>query len=208
MWFLPTRRPHLVERVFSVCPPTEPGRLIVDERDAHLYEGKKVPWPVHVVGNTTCFRDKINAAVRDFPDEDYYGSLGDDMIPESPGWDLELARSSGRTGIAGSSQVYIKGKIGAGVIGGDLVRALGWLCLPVVDHFYGDDAMELIGSTFGCLIMREDIKVAHYHFSVGRAPYDASYKTRGSSALDKQAFELWRGTEWPTVRDRIAHLYY
>ena len=197
----------MIERVFSVCPPTEPGVLIVDERDEGAYRNVISPWPVQVIENTSCFQEKINAAFRMFPDETYYGCLADDMIPETPGWDVELPRIAGRTGIAGSSQVYIKGKIGAGVIGGDLIRALGWLCCPVVKHFYGDDVLELIGAEFGCLTIREDIRIAHHHFSVGLAPYDASYKTRGSSAEDKAAFERWKRDEWPTIRGRIAHLY-
>lgn len=183
------------------------GIIIVDKSDFEIYEKKKLPWPVHMVFDCTCFRDKVNMGAAAFPNEPFYGVLGDDMVPETPGWDTELARVAGNRNIAGSSQVYIKGRIGAGAVGGDLVRVLGWLCCPAVRHFYSDDVMELIGSEFGCLTVRDDIRIAHHHFAAGKAPYDASYKTRGSAAEDKIAFENWKRTEWPAVRQRISSLY-
>lgn len=209
MWFMPSRRAHLVGRVFEKAPPSSPGVVVIDDGDQERYAAVSLPqdWALHVVKGCLCYRDKVNQTFDDFPDEAFYGIIADDMVAETPGWDRELVHTAGAVGICGSSQVHFAGHIGAGVIGGELVRALGWLCCPAVRHFYSDDVMELIGTHFGCLTVREDIRIAHHHFAAGLAPHDEVYKARGSSAEDKLAFERWKMSEWPGIRERLAPLY-
>ena len=209
MWIMPSIRPRLVERVFATAPPTSPGIVVVDRQDAPKYQDVTLPasWSLHVVDGCPYFRDKVNRAFADFPDAPFYGVIGDDMVAETPGWDVMLAERAGTTKIAGSSQVHFDNHIGAGCIGGDLVRALGWLCLPVVTHFYSDAALELIGAEFGCLTVHRDIRIAHHHFAVGLAEKDASYAARGDSNVDGAAFHLWQQTEWPALRERLRPLY-
>lgn len=208
MWFLPSRRSHLIERVFSVAPPAEPGIIIVNEPDVDAYRNLKIPdnWKIHAVKDCRFYRDKVNKAFDDFPNEPYYGILGDDMVPETPGWDAFLAWMAGKKNIAGSSQVYIKGRIGAGAVGGDLVRTCGWLCCPAVKHFYSDDVYELIGAEFKCITIYDHIRIAHHHFSVGMAPFDTFYQSR-SDADDKGAYERWKREEWPGLKEKLAPLY-
>lgn len=207
MWIIPSRRPHLVERVFSKTAVTEPGIVVINSEMASEYSGVKLPkdWAFHEVSGCEFYRDKINRTFADFPNEKYYGIIGDDSVPETEGWDIFLGEQAGRLNIAFGTQVYID-RGGGGAIGGDLIRALGWICLPVVQHFYSDDAIELIGKEFDCLKFFRGIRLAHHHFSVGRAPYDAVYKHR-SNGNDKQAFENWKLNDWPILRGKLAPLY-
>lgn len=209
MWLLPSVRPQLVERVFSVAPPSLPGMVVVNAPDASRYAGISLPpaWSLHVVDGCPYFRDKVNRVFAEFPAEPFYGIIADDMVAETPGWDVTLAELAGRVRIAGSSQVHIPGRIGAGALGGDLVRALGWLCLPAVTHFYSDAVLELIGAEFDCLTVRQDIRIAHHHFSVGLAKNDESYSSRGNLRADRAAFQKWQQNEWPALRNRLAGLY-
>lgn len=209
MWIMPSVRPQLVARVFSVAPPSLPGVVVVDRPDAARYAAVVLPpgWSLRIVDGCPFFRDKVNRVFADFPAEPFYGILGDDMVPETPGWDVTLGGLAGKAHIAGSSQVHIPGRIGAGAIGGDLVRALGWLCLPAVTHFYSDCVLELIGEEFNCLTVRQDIRIAHHHFSVGLAKNDASYRSRGDVRKDRAAFEQWKRNEWPALRDRLSPMY-
>ncbi len=207
MWFIPSRRPHLIERFFSIAPPIEPGAIVYDADMAEAYAALKIPhnWKIHEVKGCKVFRDKANQIFADFPNESYYGVIGDDTVPETQGWDIFLGERAGSRNIALGSQVYIK-RAGGGAIGGDLVRALGWLCCPAVNHFYSDDALDLIGAEFKCIKTYEGIRLAHHHFSVGKAPYDDVYKNRTNSD-DKKAFENWKRDDWPTLREKIAPLY-
>lgn len=207
MWFMPSRRPHLVERVFSKVVPAENGIVVINSEMAAAYSGVKLPshWRFHEVTGCEFFRDKMNQTFAEFPDEKYYGVISDDTVPETEGWDVFLGEKAGLLNIALGSQVYIE-RPGGGAIGGDLIRALGWLCCPAVKHFYSDDVVDLIGQEFDCLKVYRGVRLAHHHFSVGRAPYDEVYKNR-SDGNDKQAFENWKVNDWPAIREKLASLY-
>ena len=209
MWIIPSKRDHLIERVFSVAPPTLPGIVAVTEADATRYKDKVFPkgWSLHVVECGPFLRDKLNKVYKDFPEEKFYGVVGDDSVPETPGWDTFLAEKAGNRNIAGSNEVYIKnGHMGASALGGDLIRACGWLFLPHVTHFYADDAFELIGKEFNCFKKYNEIRIAHLHHSTGHAPFDDVYRER-SGGNDEKAFRNWQRNEWPTLREKLAPLY-
>lgn len=209
MWIVPSRRDHLIERVFSLAPPTMPGIVVVDRDDVGKYEAKRIPanWRLHVVDGCVYYRDKINAAFAAYPHEPFYGMVADDMVPVTPGWDVALGERAGQRSIAGSSQVFINNRhIGGGALGGDLVRACGWLCCPRVKHFYSDDVFELIGAEFSCFTVHRDIEIEHRHFSTGLAPYDNFYRTR-SDGEDRTNFEKWKIEEWPALKEKLAPLY-
>lgn len=181
--------------------------VVYDTDMAVEYANLKLPenWGLHEVKGCGFFSDKANRIFADFPNEKYYGIIGDDTVPETEGWDRFLGEKAGNLGIAVGSQVYIK-RHGGGAIGGDLVRACGWLCLPVVKHFYADDVLETIGAEFKCISFHDDIRLAHHHFSVGKAPYDEVYRNRTNSD-DKRAFENWKQNDWPILREGLAPLY-
>ncbi len=210
MWMMPCKRPHLLERVFGTVKPSEHGVILVNELEikSPKYKDRKLPsgWKFHVVDGCDFYRDRVNAAFDAFPDEDYYGLINDDHVPETPDWDKMLGERAGNNRVASAHQVFFKDRVGAHAIGGDLVRECGWLCCPAVKHFYSDDVLELIINEFNCHTKYDEIRVAHHHFSVGKAPYDEVYKKR-SDGDDKGAFETWKKNEWPALRERLKPLY-
>lgn len=207
MWLLPSRgRPHLIGRVFSVVPPHPEtvGMLVLDDDDAASYADVVLPhnWTRHIGPAGGGIGAIVNRVFAAFPNEDFYGVLSDDMVPLTPGWDVEMARAATPFDLIGAHQVH-GNRIGAIAMGGDLARCLGWLLCPAVRHFYGDDVMELMIAECGFTGMRADIQIEHLHFSSGRAPYDATYQGRGSSHADREAFEAWKETQWPVLRAKI-----
>lgn len=209
MWLMPSIRPHLVERTFSLAPPTMPGLVVIEAPSLDQYKDVSLPagWSLYPVDDCPYVRDKLNRVFEQFPDEPFYAMISDDMVAETPGWDVMLAERSGSKRIAGSSQVHFPDHLGAGAIGGDLVRACGWLSCPALKHFYSDVVLELIGATFNCATVYRDIRIAHHHFAAGLAKRDESYERRGSSAQDRSAFDVWKVKEWPALRERLAPLY-
>lgn len=193
--------------MFSLCPPTEPGLIVINEGFESYYESLKIPsnWKIHSVKDCRFVRDKLNRTFEDFPNEDYYGVIGDDTIPETPGWDTFLANKAGSKNIAVASQVFIE-RPAHGAIGGDLARACGWIMCPATKHFYSDDALELIGTEFKCWHYYPEIRIAHHHFSVGLAPWDGVYQDR-TDANDQRSFEQWKVNDWPILREKLAPLY-
>lgn len=203
MWILPSRnRPDLVARVFSKTTVTAPGVVAIDLDQVGLYEQLKLPdgWSV-LATERAFFGPKNNDIFRRFPDEPWYGTISDDMLPETEGWDVELPKSAGSWGAAWADD-KLYGRAVCIAFGGELIRALGFLCCPATQHFYNDDAHELIAKEFGG-VYRSDVSVPHLHFTKGLSVKDKTYDERPSSGADRKAFEAWKQREWPAIRDRV-----
>lgn len=204
MWIVCSRnRPHLVERIFSKVTPTERGLIAIDDDQEALYDGVKLPanWALDV-SPKNFFGPKNNDVFRRYPNEPFYGSMNDDMLPETEGWDAILSAAAGSWGAAWADDQLGK-RAGCVAFGGELVRALGFLCVPGLQHFYNDDAHETIASDLRIGIFREDVIVPHLHFSNGKAEHDATYRERPSHSADKLRFDVWKANEWPAQKVKV-----
>lgn len=207
MWILPTRgRPELAKRVFSVAPPTSSGVMVIDTDEIEKYAHVQLPktWS-KLIRPRLHLSAKVNEAFRAFPTQPWYGLIDDDSLPKTQGWDVEIAKAAGSWKIAWADNENDT-RMGVLVIGGELARALDWILLPAVKHFYVDDALELICAEFNIGVPLMDIKVPHLHFSIGKATYDSTYKERPSNAADKEAFHLWKEAEWPVLKIKLKAL--
>lgn len=207
MYILPTRgRPHLIPRFFASAPPVTKGVLALDEDDAHNYAGVQLPsnWTVRITPRAYC-TDKLNEAFKAFPDEPFYGFVMDDTVPLTPRWDVLLAKKAGAWGIAWPDDCLPGKRPSAIVLGGDLVRALGWIAEPTIKHFYADNVWEAMAADLKCAGRCEEIKVAHLHFSNGSAPFDKTYEERPDRAKDAASFRKWM-LVWPELKRRIESL--
>jgi hypothetical protein len=125
------------------------------------------------------------------------GSLGDDHVPVTPGWDRELAdaiTALGGTGISyGDDRHQHEALPTAPFISRDIADALGWMCLPGTLSKYCDDAWKALGEMAGCLSYVPGVIIEHLHPDAGKAPQDATYQHGNESwAADRQAFSAWR----------------
>ena len=115
MWIVPSRnRPHLVERIFSKVTPTEKGVIAIDDDQVDLYRHVTLPanWSLDI-SPKAFFGPKNNAVLARYPNEPWYGSMNDDMLPETEGWDSILPRVAGpdlyiTRHRAGGDQEYIE----------------------------------------------------------------------------------------------------
>jgi hypothetical protein len=88
----------------------------------------------------------LNKVFEIYPDEDWYGFIADDemLSEDSPkNWDQRLIAAAGRWGIAHAWEPWNNGRRCQGypVLGGKLVRAVGYLALPTCHHNFGFDSM-------------------------------------------------------------------
>lgn len=205
MWIMLSRnRPDLAQRVFSKVTPKEKGALVIDDDQIAVYAGVTLPENWRMISSPrTFFGPKNNEIFRMFPNEPWYGTINDDMLPETPGWDSILPEAAGKWGIAWADDV-LYGRAACVAFGGELVRALGWICVPAVRHFYTDDGYELVAKDLGIGVYRSDVKVPHLHFSNGKAVKDKTYEERPAVSKDRAAFMQWKTTEWPEIRQRVA----
>lgn len=180
MIVLPSRgRPTLLQRYFDEGQPEQPGVVVIDTDQMHLYSELRYPahWSVFSASPRCGFVRAMNEAFARYPNEPWYAFGGDDVIGRTPHWDTLLAAA-----VTPSTVVWpndgIRGACTLPVIGGDLVRALGWLCHPDLTHIYCDTLWGDIARVLNIGTYRSDILVEHLHFSNGKAEYDQTYRER------------------------------
>jgi hypothetical protein len=125
------------------------------------------------------------------------GSLGDDHVPVTPGWDLKLAAAIGEmggTGISYGDDRHQHGNLPtAPFISRDITDALGWMCLPGTMSKFCDNAWKALGVLAGCLAYRPEVVIEHLHPDAGKAAQDGTYRHGNESwEPDRQAFSAWQ----------------
>lgn len=206
MWILPSRnRPDRVARMFDKAPPSTRGIVAVDADQAKLYRGVKLPAGWVVEASQRCqYVAKHNFVFQRYPNEEWYGSLSDDMVPITEGWDVKLIERAGVLGVAYADDLFTR-RSGAFAVGGDLVRKLGWIFPPCFVHYYGDTTMELLCRELGLAGMQRDVIVEHRHYANKTKPgkYDETSLARPKLQDERKIWNEWLACEWPGIRQRL-----
>lgn len=194
MWVLPSRgRPHNLARFAQAYYRTgasTPVWLRLDSDDPAHPEG---PWTVHI-GPRVPLSQVYAEAFERFPDAPWYGFIADDVVPETPFWDVKLIEAAGTDGMAVPSGGHDPGGSPHFVLGGDLVREVGWLALPGLDRLYIDTVWADINRARSTLRMVPEVVLRHYHFSNSLALMDVTYrKSPESKKRDRSIYERWLG---------------
>lgn len=131
-------------------------------------------------------------------DAAHLASIGDDMVPVTDGWDERLI---GACEQMGGGMAYPNDRRRADipeaiVMDTAIVKALGWMCLPALAHWYVDNVWSDLGRAAGCLRYLPDVVVEHRHPNVrGGDPSDATYHEASPRyATDMAAYQRWRLT--------------
>lgn len=124
------------------------------------------------------------------------GFMGDDHLPETQGWDVEVLAAleqAGRYGMAYGDDGYMGEKLPTAVfMRSSLIAHLGWMVPPALEHLYIDDAWLAIGQKSGALRYLPGIKITHLHPAVLGGDMDETYRSANSKlqyAKDKRAFQ-------------------
>lgn len=205
MWVLPSRsRPGNVARFINAChdqgiPAPLWLRVDLDDERINGYRRLDLPdgWAM-VEGPRDGLASLYNAAFKTLQDRPFYGVLADDIVPETKDWDKRLIEAAGSDGLAFGDD-GINGSIHAThfVLGGDLVREIGWLALPGLSRIFIDTAWVDIARSRGVLRYLPDVILRHHHFSNGRAFFDGTYR-KPDKAADRAIYDAWRNTKETT----------
>lgn len=128
------------------------------------------------------------------------GSMGDDHIPResrpgTPPWDraLQDALEAGAVYAYGDDLHQHEALATAWLARREAVEALGWLILPAVDHYFGDNAITDLGAVYV-----PGVRIEHCHPLFGTRPADGTYaEAAGSWEHDRDAYERWQADEGP-----------
>jgi hypothetical protein len=172
-----------------------------DDLTAPAYQANHKLWTVEI-GPRRPLGALYNDFFADHGGEAWYGFICDDVVPETPGWDWSLIERAGNDGMAvpsGGHEDYVGSP--HFVLGGDLVRSIGWLALPGLDRIFIDTVWEKIAEKRGVLRFTSDVVLTHYHFSNGKALMDATYRKHHKTE-DRAIYESWRAELGASDRDR------
>jgi hypothetical protein len=171
--------------------------LRLDECDSFLPEYKKLKLPstfeLHIGPRT-----KLGAAMAEFytlnPNLDWYGLLADDVVPITECWDTKLISAAGSNNISGAQDGRNKGHFYCHpIIGGELVRAVGWFGFPYTTHFHLESPWKYLtkkDKRFGKVL--SDVIVKHEHFRYDKSIKDRIYKESQSvKNKDKKIWNAW-----------------
>ena len=216
MWLLPTRnRPKAVEALIEAMTATGEVPEVAVMVDGPMYQ---IDWPKHwhiheSYGHMEMQR-ALNALLKEHPNEPTYGILTDQSRPITPEWATKLEAAAGSWNIAMCNTTRPRTNPRTGLkrvtticVGGDLVRAIGWIWLDRVCHLYGDDAWEDIGYALDCIKFCPDVVIQALLKREGEVPLDANHhrKWKGQSymATDAASFDKWKKDEFPALIKRL-----
>jgi hypothetical protein len=199
MWVLPSRgRPKNLLRFFDAFAKTQAdtaGLVILDHDDPALngYRAVILPpgWSLILEHRHQTLGSLQNSVFNRWPNNEWYGLIADDVVPLTDYWDKELVKAAGSNGVSYPHDSINGGtQFTHGVIGGDLVREMGWLILPGLDRLYGDNVWTEIGNKRGVLEYCPQVKFDHLHFSNGKAEMDETYR-KTQTDEDRKIYTDW-----------------
>ena len=200
---VPSRgRPGNVERLVEACAATCRADTIVhfgfDDDDPAYCENLKA-----ADGCLTSVEPRMGLAAWTnhlaalHPSVPYLASIGDDMVPETDGWDVRLidaCRDMGG-GFAYPDDRRRDDIPEAVVADARIVAALGWFALPVLEHWFIDSVWRDLGAGAGHRLRYcPSVVVRHENPAVNPAvPVDATYTDAAKGfAADMAAYQKWR----------------
>jgi hypothetical protein len=199
---VPSRgRPHNLERLAKAaaetCTVDYEILVRLDEDDKHLYPPlEKVRY---TVGPRIFFTASVNELAEMALRENFshVAILGDDVLPETKGWDEMMISSLPELGIVYGSD-GLEHLHGADlpthvVVSIELYKKIGWLALPATRHLFPDNAWKEIGKITG-IVYLPHVKLSHLHRWNKAAPDDKTYREANDKKKredDRIAFENW-----------------
>lgn len=124
----------------------------------------------------------------------FLGTLGDDNIPNTPGWDVQIMEALEKTPFAYGNDLYPRPEFPHPAslcchvfMRSEVVRRLGYFGPPGIRHMYVDVAWMAWGRKCGITYLH-DVNLQHFHYTTG-APIDDSYRT--SSGEIPADLERW-----------------
>jgi hypothetical protein len=200
---VPTRgRPHNLERlakaVKETCKLKYELFARIDEDDSSVYP--ELDNVTYVVGPRIFFTASLNELAKIASEQDFthVAILGDDVLPETIGWDEIMVKSLPELGVAygsdGLEHLHPPDLPTHVVVPMEMYRRLGWLGMPTSRHLFLDNAWRELGRLTE-FIYHPDVKLSHLHRWNKAAPDDKTYREANDKQKredDRIAFETWR----------------
>lgn len=211
MWTLTSmgRPKRIREMVDSYAWGAEsPVLLTLWEGDPTLRQYLDQAWPANWRTEIVPMRGNgptYNEILMRYPDEPCYGFLADDVLLDVPGMLGALEKGAGAWNVAYANDQHHRDLIPTmPCLGGDLVRAVGYLSVPNLVHWGVDTAWGEIGRRLGALRYFEQLTYTHNNVIFGTAPDDRTYQqARINSFGWESLIRAWLINDLPRTIARV-----
>jgi hypothetical protein len=132
--------------------------------------------------------------VRYASDSDIVGTVNDDMVFKTPGWD-EVIGEGGASIVFGDDGFQHDALVTSPFMAAWVPQTLGWFALPTLHHQFIDNVWGDIGRGIDSLRYLPGVSIEHLHPFASKADWDETYERGNAQAIidiDRQAYEDWR----------------
>lgn len=214
MWIIPTlSRPENVAELLKQASALDDSKGIVFVNGMEYAEEYKslitlpAGWQMKLHPENIGALGALNWLLEEYPDEPFYGFIGDDEFVYSKDWNTQLTEAAGSWNISHANDGWQSAqRIHSYVcIGGDLARKVGYLAVPGCWHWFGFDAMwEAIAQHLPIRNFVEKVETEHRHFMAHKVAKDTCYALGESKQKeDEKVFAAWIKSKLPAVIKKI-----
>ncbi|MHB1782745.1 MAG: hypothetical protein ACYCTE_08645 [Acidimicrobiales bacterium] len=213
LMIVPSRgRPaHLDRLVATWCSTTSGDADLVvalDDDDPQLYRYNAHRVAMVSVGPRQSFIAWTNEIAVGHADRyDFVGSMGDDHLPRTPGWDKLVCEALDElgTGVAyGDDLAGTPALPSAAAVTSNIVASLGYLLPPVLEHHGSELYFRSLGEDLGRSRFLREVVLEHVHYSSGKSSIDHTYlECAATIDADRARYEMYMEREWPTALARL-----
>lgn len=219
IYVVPSRgRPHKAEELIQAFRDTRRGDVellfVVDHddpqvevyRDLIMSVMTDLPWVQWLRFGRECGKGMVpglnyGATSSRVRGHDIIGFMGDDHRPRTIGWDVTInaAWTSGAAVIYGNDLMQGPNLPTAVALDARIVKALGYMSPPTLQHLYVDNFWKELGVALGSLTYLEHVIIEHVHPIAGKAEWDDEYRRVNDGAIyaaDAQASSEYMTTQF------------
>jgi hypothetical protein len=139
---------------------------------------------------------------------DIIGMIGDDVRPRTYGWDAKVEQAMRRYGIVYGNDLHQRHALPTHpFLDAELIRRLGWMAPPTIEHLYIDNYWKMLGERLGTLTYLPDVILEHMHPHTGKADMDDGYRRVNSRAAyhrDRAAYQDYLVNDFEADIGRLA----
>lgn len=188
------KRHHKIEECVNSWKDTTSGKsdflLVLEEKDEPYPEIKGI---ASLRGDYGSLSKAWNEGFKAFPDYKFYTLINDDHIFRTPEWEERFMETLKDGGVAYGNDLLQKERLAtAATFSGDILKKLGYVALPELEHLYIDNFWMEIGRGIGKLFYLPDVIIEHMHPAAGKAVMDAEYQRSNSNySHEHRIFNHW-----------------
>lgn len=189
---------------YRATEATVSGLVLVDKEDPQKEEYLKLDYPkgwLLVLTTGRSMASKIKEVWDQVKDLDCVMLCNDDHYCITKNWDEKILAQITGSNIIGTNDNWVAPKrlCGMTAFSGNVIRALGYIFPPGIEHLFIDNAWEYLAAKAGCANILMEVVIEHRHVFKDKKTPDETHKsvyTEDWNNQDKEGTPAWHFRRW------------